>query len=101
MDLRMNSCKRSRVVGAASGSRKWSTGIIMREVCVPPNEDVEEPKINAHQSATTSHDCTRMSRKLLDPIVRRLARDNHVVHVAFSQAGGCNANKSGAFLKFF
>jgi hypothetical protein len=54
------------VSAEAPGKIKCRTGTITREVSAPPKCEVEDPKINAAQSATGSQD--EISFRKRDPI---------------------------------
>src|SRR5664279_3148112 len=54
-----------------------------------------------HQSAVSSRDVglSDLRRRLLGTIIRRFARDHHVVDVAFTQPGPADSHKAGVLLQ--
>lgn len=111
----MKKCIRWSDCKDACGRNQWSTGMMNRLVLSEVKTCVENTEITIAQTITGSHRliqlicgfCTSMRQiaseisKLLEPVVGRFARNDHVVDVAFSQARRRYANEAGFFLKLF
>ena len=79
-------------------------GVIIRLVCSGENESVEATEIRTAHAIAGNHerihpaDCWLRTTPLLDLIVRRFTRDDHVMHMAFAQAGDRDPHESRALL---
>src|SRR5207248_3368566 len=69
-------------------------------VCSLEKASVENVKMRLAQTTTSSHSRKRKNPGLFHLIVGRLARDDDVVNVAFTQTGGSDSHKAAALLQF-
>ena len=111
-----------RVPGVRLGKSQCRKGRTMASVLSDVNQPVENVKITAAQMATDAQrrigDISgdprgglrkrgsaagdlRVGVPLFQPVVRRLAGDDYVVHVTLAQACRCDANETAALLQFF